>query len=87
MPAKQEEPMNAGVIAPTPQRDNRQHSNGQLRPLVDRKSEKQMERRTARLAMHAGREAAKAQGMVNAAVQFFFQRSFWGRLKLLVLGR
>ena len=57
-----------------------------LRPLVN-KTTNQMERRTTKLAMRAGREAAIAQGMIRGFVQGYQALSIWGRLKLVILGR
>lgn len=59
---------------------------GQIRPLEARMSEKQYERRTARIATRVGREGAITRGY---AMQLgaILGRGFFGRMKWLFLGR
>ncbi len=59
---------------------------GQLRPLEDRMTDKQYERRTAKIAMRVGREGAMTRGMV-LSLSSVIGRGFWGRMQWLVLGR
>jgi hypothetical protein len=56
-----------------------------IQPLINR-STNRIERRTAKIAMRAGREAAIAQGMIRGVMQAFTSLSFWGRIKLVLLG-
>ncbi len=54
--------------------------------LVERKSEKQMERRTAKIAMRVGREGAITRGMTMGVIEVL-RRGIFGRFKWLVAGR
>lgn len=58
-----------------------------LKPLEDRMTDKQFERRTAKIAMRVGREAAITRGMTQTLYNAFFGRSFLGRMKFIFLGR
>lgn len=57
-----------------------------LKPLEDRMTDKQFERRTAKIATRVGREGAVTRGMV-LALGGVIGRSFFGRFKWLLLGR
>lgn len=57
-----------------------------LRPLEDRMTDKQFERRTAKIAMRVGRDGAVTRGMTMGIIAVL-QRGFFGRLKWLVFGR
>ena len=67
----------------TPHRTNR---TGQLRPLEDRMTDKQMERRTMKATTRFGRDHAITRGIVNLLTAVLM-RGFWGRLKWLLVGR
>lgn len=60
--------------------------NGLLLPLEKRMTDKQFERRTAKIAMRVGRDGAMTRGIVNS-IAAILMRGFFGRLKWLVLGR
>ncbi len=53
--------------------------------LVDRKTDRQMERRTAKIAMRAQRENAITRGWVMGVVEIM-RRPFLGRLRWLLKG-
>lgn len=55
---------------------------GGVRKLEARMTDKQFERRTAKIAMRVGRESAMTRGMVNA----FIGMTFWQRLRWVVRG-
>jgi hypothetical protein len=54
-------------------------------PMVERKTEKQMERRTAKIAMRVAREGAITRGWVMGVVEIM-RRGFFGRMKWLIKG-
>ncbi len=49
-------------------------------------TDKQFERRTAKIAMRVGRDGAITRGMVGGILSLL-QRGFFGRLKWLLVGR
>jgi len=59
---------------------------GQLRPLEDRVTDKQMERRTQKMATRIGRDHALTRGAVVQMGQIL-SRGLFGRLKWLLVGR
>lgn len=63
------------------------NATGQLRPLESRMTNKAFERRTAKIAMRVGREGAINRGAIQAMLQTWFARGFWGRVKFIVMGR
>jgi hypothetical protein len=60
-----------------------------MRPMIERKTEKQMERRTAKIAMRVGRENGRenaiTRGWVMGVVDVM-RRGFFGRMKWLIRG-
>jgi hypothetical protein len=57
--------------------------------LVERKTEKQMERRTAKIAMRAARESGKQNAITRGwvvGVVDVMRRGFFGRMKWLIRG-
>lgn len=54
-------------------------------PLTDRMSTKQLERRTAKIAMRVGREGAITRGMTMGVIEVL-RRGFLGRMKWLIRG-
>lgn len=61
------------------------HSNGQLLPLRERRTEAQMAGRKEKMQYRSN--IARAIGVINFGLQQFFQRGFFGRMKWLVTGR
>lgn len=62
------------------------NTTGQLHGLEDRMTDKQFERRTAKIATRVGREGAVTRGMTMGIIEVL-RRGFFGRLKWLLLGR
>lgn len=54
-------------------------------PLVERKTLKQLEHRTAKIAQRAGREGAITRGMIMGVIDVL-RRGFLGRMKWLMRG-
>jgi hypothetical protein len=59
---------------------------GRMRKMVERMSLKQLERRTAKIALHTQREGTITRGMLMGVLQLL-NRGFFGRMKYIFLGR
>jgi hypothetical protein len=61
------------------------HSNGQLLPLRERRTETQMAKRSERAEYRSN--IAKQIGIINFGLAQFFRRGVFGRFKWLLTGR
>lgn len=62
------------------------NTTGQLRPLEDRMTDKQYERRTMKAVTRLGREHAITRGVVMSMTSIL-SRGFWGKLKFAFFGK